>query len=299
MEELLTNPGLSRIINHISSFLDVKSLAQCRLVSQSWRRLVERQWQLLQLEHMKTIETDKAIVRGTISNNFLEWIEIMDLYKTQNTPKLRNFVQEMWTYEYNDTFYNSKRNPLFDLSSNYNIEFLQTLICKNIDWATIKDSDGWTVLHYACEYGSIETVQLLISSNSTFDPNTLTRRGYTIFDFAVCNPNFQVPKLIMDTFTLQPSRYTMVYAVRYASKETLEWLIESRQELGLDFEVNYLGQTILHTALNYRNFEIIRIVFKALQEMRSEIDIRKIMRRNFKTFGEMNEYLSLVLEYRN
>ena len=41
MEELLENEGLYFIVKNISSFLDAKSLAQCRLVCQSYRNLID------------------------------------------------------------------------------------------------------------------------------------------------------------------------------------------------------------------------------------------------------------------
>ena len=54
MQEILENTGLNEIVNHISSFLDLKSLAQCRLVCQSWRDLIDndRPWLKFQLQHI-------------------------------------------------------------------------------------------------------------------------------------------------------------------------------------------------------------------------------------------------------
>ena len=58
MTALLANPGLHLIVRHISSFLDAKSLAQCRLVCKAYKRLIEtdRQWLIVQLEHIHSRE---------------------------------------------------------------------------------------------------------------------------------------------------------------------------------------------------------------------------------------------------
>ena len=80
MEELIENRGLCHIVRNISSFLDAKSLAQCRLVSKSWRKLIDndRQWLTFQLEHIHSHEKDfvdykvegNPIVKMTIKERF-------------------------------------------------------------------------------------------------------------------------------------------------------------------------------------------------------------------------------------
>ena len=58
MKELIEKPGLCHLVRNISSFLDVQSLAQCRLVCQSWRDLIDNDqpWLIFQLEHIHTKE---------------------------------------------------------------------------------------------------------------------------------------------------------------------------------------------------------------------------------------------------
>ena len=103
MEDLIENPGLCHIVIHISNFLDAKSLAQCRLVSQSWRGLVERQWLSLQLEHIKdwkaeAIEKEVIIINSTISDQFPKWNQVMDHFKKVRMERLKDFVEQMWIY---------------------------------------------------------------------------------------------------------------------------------------------------------------------------------------------------------
>ena len=83
MEEILANPGLSHIVRNISSYLDPKSLAQCRVVCHSWKDLIDndRQWLIFQLEHIHNQEKilteynvkDKPKMKSTITARFPEW----------------------------------------------------------------------------------------------------------------------------------------------------------------------------------------------------------------------------------
>ena len=58
MDLLLVNPGLNHIIDLISSHLNPKSLAQCRLVCKPWKDLIDnhRTWLSFQLDHIQNQE---------------------------------------------------------------------------------------------------------------------------------------------------------------------------------------------------------------------------------------------------
>ena len=86
LNELIQNPGLHNIVYHVSSFLDAKSLAQCRLVCHSWKDLIENDppWLVFQLEHIHAQEKtfvhqcskDKPSVKSTIKERFQEWFAL-------------------------------------------------------------------------------------------------------------------------------------------------------------------------------------------------------------------------------
>ena len=90
MEEFLRNPGLCLIVKLISSNLNVKSLAQCRLVSKAWRNLIDnhRSWLSFQLEHIRNQEKsfiddekkEKSSVTTTISTRFPEWNNVIEKF---------------------------------------------------------------------------------------------------------------------------------------------------------------------------------------------------------------------------
>ena len=95
MEELLENEGLDFIVKNISSFLDAKSLAQCRLVCQSYRNLIDndRQWLIFQLEH---IQKQKNLCEGT------------DLSRLDRIPKVAP-LPELEEGNPNRPFYNFRK----------------------------------------------------------------------------------------------------------------------------------------------------------------------------------------------
>ena len=53
LEDLANNQGLSHLVNHIFSYLEVQELAKCRLVSKSLLNIINnnKQWWILQLEY--------------------------------------------------------------------------------------------------------------------------------------------------------------------------------------------------------------------------------------------------------
>ena len=286
MEELLTNPGLCHIVRNISSFLDPKSLAQCRVVCHSWKNSIDndRQWLIFQLEHIHKQEKTfidylkgKSKVKSSIKTRFPEWNAfIEDVSKRQNIPVLKEFVKYMWTY-FKDESMNFYRSPLHSTVEKTSIEITQLLIKSGID-LEMKTPDGGTPMHVACRFGDIEMVQLLVKHQPTFDASLRTNDGHTIFHCAVSNSDPQVPKLMLDTFRFEDIRTnlggTMLHhAVFFGPKESIEFLIESRDKFGINLEARTNnGQTILHLACVKRDIEIVNLVYNALEENDYNID---------------------------
>lgn len=280
MEELFGNPGLYLIVKHISSYLDVKSLAQCRQVSQAWRDLIDndRPWLIFQLKHLQN--QMKADLRGNIVDNFPEWKATLEhCSRSKNISKLKSLIKHMWKH------YKDDELRLFSLqhaASKSNIGLVQLFVDFGID-LNMKDPNGWTPLHYACIDGNFEMVQLLIKHTPTFDATSKTndKLGWTIFHFAVRNPDPQVPKLILDTYkfedviarTTQGS--TMFHsAVSKGPIDTILYLIENRQKLGINIEDGpNAGWTILHIACKFSSIQVIDIVIKELEDIGSSIDL--------------------------
>ena len=141
MEGIIENQGLNGIVHHISRFLDVKSLAQCRLVSQSWRDLIDndRPWLVFQLQHIHRQEKmfvdpfKEATVRATIQDRFPEWTDfIRQISRKQRIPRLQSVVRQMWIY-FKDGETGYYRFPFLDAIAKSNIAFVQLLIDCGID----------------------------------------------------------------------------------------------------------------------------------------------------------------------
>ena len=129
MKKLLESQGLSHIVENISSYLDPKSLAQCRVVCQSWKDLIDndQQWLIYQLEHIHNKEKifvdyeenddednddEDNVVKSTIKARFPEWTGfIEEVSKWQNIPILKEIVNSMWIY-FNNELICYSANPL-------------------------------------------------------------------------------------------------------------------------------------------------------------------------------------------
>ena len=288
LKEIFENPGLYHIAQTVSSFLDAKSLSKCRLVCQSWRDLIDndRPWLVFQLDYIHRQEKifldpfqegEAKKVTATIEDRFPEWSAfIQQISKKQRTPRLQSVVRQMWIY-FKDDQTGYYRFPLLDAIAKSNIAFVQLLIDCGID-LNMKSPEGATPMHYASQFGDIEIAKVLTKNLPTFDPTLKLDDGSTIFHCASYNSDPQVIKLILDTFKFEDMRdkdgWTMLqHAVYGGPKETIQFLIESRQKLGLNLEdmVNN-GDTILHIAYKKRDIDIVDIVFNALVDINSDID---------------------------
>ena len=300
MEKLLANEGLDLVVKHISRFLDPKSLGQCRVVCHSWRNSIDnsQQWFIYQLNHIQNKEKtfvdvrkkERPTLQSSISKRFPEWDSVIGQFsRKQSIPKLKKFVKYMWIYFNNESmsFY---RNPLSEAAAKSNIKFVELLIKCSIN-LDIKSQDGLTPLHCACRYGNIEMVQLLIKHTPTFD--AISRRneeGMSIFHYAVCNSDTQVPKFILDTFNIENIRAhngeTILHdAVIVGQKETIRFLIDSRHKSGLNIEDTTDDRTtILHFACWKRDIEIVDLVHNALVGLNSDIDFDTVNEKQVTPF---------------
>ena len=206
MKEILNNPGLNGIANHISGFLDVKSLAHCRLVCYSWRDLIDndRPWLIFQLEHIQSrektyidiLQPGKPKVKGIIKERFPEWTSFTEkISRRRSIPILKEVLRQMWIY-FNDNDMSFYRNPFHHAVAKSNIDFVKLLIRCGIDLG-MKTPNGFTPMHIACIYGNKDMAQLLVRHTQTFDPTLRTNVGSTIFQLAVYNSEPKVTKMIL------------------------------------------------------------------------------------------------------
>ena len=195
MKELLLRPGLYHIVNHISSFLDPKSLAQCRLVSKDWQSIIDedRKWWIQQLEYInkqkKTILLRKGFGGFSGTGTLPKWNIALEQFISRK-PKmsvLREFVAKMWMWFYMKFKHFPDGTPMFPgylpplhfFAAMCDIQFIQLLIDAGFDMEMVEDelrtklrmypmpSDTCIPFQSACEYGNIMVAQLLVKHSKT------------------------------------------------------------------------------------------------------------------------------------
>ena len=167
MKELLENAGLCHLVRHLSSFLDVKSLAQCRLVSQAWRDLIEndRPWWIFQLEHIQTKEKmfveGKKPFKSTIMARFPKWTGFTkEFSRNQRIVRLKKLVEEMWIY-FNDDKVQCECPLLYAVEIDVVRLLLEQPEDKEIDLRVV-DQEGFTPLNYAWMEAQLPVIMVLL-----------------------------------------------------------------------------------------------------------------------------------------
>ena len=235
MEEMLATTGLQHIIKHISGFLDAKSLASCRLVSQSWRDMIDnhRLWLIFQLEyihgqkkrfirryedvdftfrdecriglfHKLELETEfdsnSQLKPTTIRKLFPKWSDFAKEIPTRmkSIGRLKEFTRQMWIY-FKDQDVDYVINPLAYAVKKSNAEFVKLLINAGIDLFMRLPNEA-TIIHIACRFGNVEMVELILENAIKSDATLEASYGWTIFHYLAFNEDHKVVKLILDTF---------------------------------------------------------------------------------------------------
>ena len=179
------------------------------------------------------------------------------------------------------------RNPLQNAVANSNITFVKLLRNSGID-IDMKNSNGWTPIHFASRYANIDMVSFFLH-HRIGDPTSKINSGVTVFHMAAQNPDFQVPVLMLDTFKTKTTHlgdkdgWKMIhFAIAYGPIETIHFLLESRDKYGIDItERDNVGRTILHLACMHRDIKIIDLVSGLLHEINSDINFGTEDRSNY------------------
>ena len=221
--------------------------------------------------------TGKSKVKDSIEKRFPEWSAFIEQFtRKQSIQRLKVIVRQMWFY-FRDESLSRVANPFHCFVAHSELEFVRLLVDCGID-LTMTDPHGMTSMHYACAFGNVEMVELCLKHVPSFNATLRTNKGRTIFHLAARNRDTQVLKLILNTFRYEDitdhQGWTMIhFAVAFGPKETIKFLLESRQKIGFNLEARLnKGCTILHVAFQKRDIEIVDLVFEALEEIHSEID---------------------------
>ena len=141
-----------------------------------------------------------------------------------------------------------------------------------------------TLMHIACRFANVEMVHLILENTPNFDATVEAYQDWTIFHYLALNEDPRVAKLILDTFRYEHKvvrngvgeYFTMIHlAVAFGFKDTIKFLLQSEHMIAFNIEEkgDNHKRTILHTACNKRDMEIVDLVIKALEKIGSEIDL--------------------------
>ena len=85
MDELVCNPGLDHLALQILAYLDAKSLANCRVVSKSWKICIDssRIWWLKRLHHIMEEIIDFCL------SDFSEFLFVIEHFMKSSLDKLQ------------------------------------------------------------------------------------------------------------------------------------------------------------------------------------------------------------------
>ena len=112
LQQFITNEGLKHLAEEIFRYLDVKSLAKCRLVCYSWKCVIDqnRHWWILHLKNLR--KNPKLFVdvymwknhvirqsRALFLDRFPTWTSTFDYFENEaKIQKLEEFVS-LWSSE--------------------------------------------------------------------------------------------------------------------------------------------------------------------------------------------------------
>ena len=159
MENIFQNYGLSHIAQKIFDYLDFKSLCQARLVSMTWKDLIDHisiekrnEWKLVSLFtnykwFLKEWPEWKNILRNFIQNRTTE--EIKTLFK----------ILDRYFYSYSSMMNKLANDPLM-LAIRLGIWSHVKLILPSVKNLNYQNREGRTILHNAVTFGRLQIVKL-------------------------------------------------------------------------------------------------------------------------------------------
>ena len=282
MNSLFENPGLFHIGRKIIVNLDFKNQVNCRHVCRSWNTFIEYLSSKISKEHLtKLLEkfserrslsysekvSWKRLIRCSCAN--FEDLRILNLY-LQHVLIENNFSRDK-----NHSNWNSPLKKFVFLG---NIKMVKLIIENKLDEI---DKNDWTILHEAVECGHIEIVKYLRKiwyfsswSIQRLEENSLHRNPLHI---ASKNGNLEMVKILMpdpNNGTLVSDRYgynPLHIAVTEGHIGIVDYV--SRNIGGLKSRNNQ-GNTPLHIALKIGNIDMMKLLFKKVDEKCIELKDR-------------------------
>ena len=295
MDKLMDNVNLWHLRDHIFGYLNLESVKTCRQVCKFWNESLERILYVKFLQEFgdREIEFENEKVKSYISG----WQKAVKKYGAQasieDLQKVKDSLRKLVTLSGKCV-----NRPVRQAAMNGDVRLMEIILNTSYD-LNAKTEAGKTPLHWACEYGRTETVELLIKSSS-IDLNATNIMGRTSLHLACINGRTKVVELLIKSSKdfgidlsarvarvdcsadtpriLENDGYTAFQlACKHGPLEIVELMIKSSKDFSIDLNARdntYLGSTALHQLFGFDN-----------RRQNNKIRIIELMMKNWKEFG--------------
>ena len=263
INEFITNPGFNHIMIQIMANLDEKDIANCRLVSKTWKNYIDsKQWWITQLEYIRNTKTTFKYTdyetESLVDDEFPVWKKTLDYYGQKVCgEKLKKFVNFMWQY-----FKNEKKflNPLLQAVNDGNIGFIEFLIDSPIDFNVRCNGLEGICFHIACYGNQVQVLELLVkhSLDKNIDITTKSLKyGLTPMHVACKYGSLELVKALsnhiisrnLDLFQTSNNGVSLFHgAVENTQSEVPIYLLENFK-VNFDNSRDENGLTLMHRAI--------------------------------------------------
>ena len=269
LSKLISNQGYDCIVEAIFTNVDPTSLVKCRLVSKSWKALIDTRrtilvYQLQQLKQTKLEVPDakvwyklRRIVQSQRKHSIIEEFPefrraFLDLERNATGHELSIIVMFLQKYSKHQKFPIEKlrhygwdkrilRSPLHQAIIHEDLAMVNLFIAyafkKHIN-LNVPDGNGLTAFHFACLHGKLEVVKLFLENvkEEFLQVNVLDQNGNSPLQL-VCIGN-------------QP--------------ETLQLLLDRSIQFGIDINtVDKNERTPLHLAAMLGHEKVVKVLLEA------------------------------------
>ena len=224
LQQFITNEGLKHLAEEIFSYLDVKSLAKCRLVCYSWKCVIDqnRHWWILHLKNLR--KNPKLFVdvymwknhvirqsRALFLDRFPTWTSTFDYFENEaKIQKLEEFVSYFHSVFRQDKVFTALGQcPIFESISKGTqdslrfLEFMLTFSPFDFNSTGYFELLDFTPFAWAVKLGRIDFVRVFIENAKAcgIDLNKGPRKcsfQFTPLHAACWNGNPEIVRLLLD-----------------------------------------------------------------------------------------------------